>query len=106
MHLEPFLVVLLIFIINEGASLSVKVDNDKGMLKSTPDSQKFKRHREKTTRMNLVIHYLMRFLSRMRRNGLIEDLRPLGVTTLKKYTKETGKKNNRKRKRIARVTSN
>ncbi|XP_061187573.1 uncharacterized protein LOC133195683 [Saccostrea echinata] len=50
MHWEPFLVVLLIFIINEGASFSEKIDDDNGVLTSALNDEfkfKFKRDREK-----------------------------------------------------------
>ncbi|XP_061187360.1 uncharacterized protein LOC133195514 [Saccostrea echinata] len=90
MHLKPFLIVLLIFIINEDASLSEKVDSDNRVHISDIGSHTFIRHREKRRILGAEHEYfrayyyekgLLRVYNSLRRDGLIDDWSPLGATS-------------------------
>ncbi|XP_062593276.1 uncharacterized protein LOC134254765 [Saccostrea cucullata] len=90
MHWQAFLLILVIFIINEGTSLSEKNAGDNGVFTGVLDSQRIERHREKRRILGAEHQYFRTYFSekgllsvynRLRRNGLIDDWRPLGVTS-------------------------
>ncbi|XP_062593294.1 uncharacterized protein LOC134254784 [Saccostrea cucullata] len=88
MHWKPFLLVLLIFIINEGTSRSEKATEDNGVITSPFHNQNLKRHREKRRLLGAEHEYFRTYFSEkgllnvyysLRHNGLIDDWRPLGL---------------------------